>query len=36
MVYLPGNNAAWAIVNKTKWHSRLFKDEMAQFLTKTE
>ena len=36
MVYLPGHIAASAIVNKNKWHSRLSKDKMAEFLTKTE
>ena len=34
MVYLIVNEASWAIVNYKKWHSRLFKDEVAEFLTK--
>ena len=36
MVYLPGNEAAWAIVNQIKWRSQLSEDKIVEFLTKTE
>ena len=36
MVYMIGNEAAWANSELKKWRSRLSDDEIAEYLTKTE
>ena len=30
VVYLPGNEATWAIMNLKKWRSQLSEDEIAE------
>ena len=36
MVYLPGNEAARTVMNWNKWRSQLSRDEIAEYLTKTD
>ena len=36
MVYLPGNEATRTVMNWNKWRSQLSRDEIAEYLTKTD